>query len=415
MSAGLGLTARQLALREEARRFAEDVLRDVRVDVEHLPTAAERFAATKPAYQQMVSAGFLRACIPQTVGGGSRGLSDVALVTEELFCGDPSVALTLVGTVLGLQPVLVGGTGEQKSRLLAPFLTAGGAPLAGFCSSEPGGSANTSSPPPGEGVRTTGRVDGDDWVINGRKKWVSSATGWDGRGADLLCVVARTDPAVPPIDGVSVLAVEGPVQGLVLERVIESPGFRSHLLPDFSFREVRTPRQNVIGRQGAGLRLVADSFTGAAALVGVMGVALMRAAFDHVLHFAKEERRGGVVPILDHQAVGYELVDAKVRTEACRSLSWRACRAVDAGSSASAELANCAKIFTSETAVSVIAALTRVVGVESYDLSNPLNGLLQDALALPVFGGGNLGVRRRALHGLIQSADYDSLTSSDVT
>lgn len=415
MSLAHAPTARQLKLRKEARRFADDVLRDVKASAEQLPTPAERFAATKPAYQQLVSAGFLRACIRETAGGDSSCLTDVALLTEELFCGNPGVALTLVGTVLGLQPVVVGGTREQQSRLLAPFLTGHGAPLAGFCSSEPGGSANAASPPPGDGVRTSARVDGDDWIINGRKKWVSSATGWDGRGADLLCVVARTDAAAAAPEGVSVLAVEGPVEGLVLEGVIDSPGFRAHFLPDFSFRDVRTHRRNLIGRQGTGLRLVSESFSDASALVGVMGVALMRAAFDHVLQFAKSERRGGAVPIIDHQAVGYELVNAKVRMEACRSLTGRACRAIDAGSVAAAELANCAKIFGSETAVGVITDLTRVVGVESYDLANPLNGLLQDALALPVFGGGNLGVRRRALHTVIQSADYDPLTSSDVS
>ncbi|NYJ08920.1 butyryl-CoA dehydrogenase [Geodermatophilus daqingensis] len=402
-------------MRTKARRFAEDVLRDVTASAEQLSTPAERFAATKPAYERLVSDGFLRACIRETAGGDRSCLTDVALLAEELFCGSPGVALTLVGTVLGLQPVVVGGTREQQSRLLAPFLTGHGAPLAGFCSSEPGGSANAGSPPPGEGVRTAARVDGDDWIIDGRKRWVSSATGWDGGGADLLCVVARTGPAVAPGEGVSVLAVEGPVDGLVLEGVIDSPGFRAHFLPDFSLRAVRTSRRNLIGREGAGLRLVAESFADASALVGVMGVALMRAAFDHALQFAKSERRGGAVPIIDHQAVGYELVHAKVRMEACRSLTWRACRGIDEGSGAAAELANCAKIFVSETAVSVITDLTRVVGVESYDLSNPLNGLLQDALALPVFGGGNLGVRRRALHALIQSAEYDPLTSSDVS
>ena len=408
-------TARQGELRTKARRFAEDVLCDVKASAEQMSTPAERFAATKPAYERLVSGGFLRACIRETAGGDRSCLTDVALLTEELFCGSPGVALTLVGTVLGLQPVVVGGTREQQSRLLAPFLTGHGAPLAGFCSSEPGGSANAGSPPPGEGVRTVARADGDDWIINGRKRWVSSATGWDGSGADLLCVVARTDPAVAPVEGVSVLAVEGPVDGLVLEGVIDSPGFRAHFLPDFSFRAVRTSRRNLIGREGAGLRLVSESFADASALVGVMGVALMRAAFDHALQFAKSERRGGAVPIIDHQAVGYELVNAKVRMEACRSLTWRACRGIDEGSVAAAELANCAKIFASETAVSVITDLTRVVGVESYDVSNPLNGLLQDALALPVFGGGNLGVRRRALHASIQSAEYDPLTSSDVS
>src|SRR5260370_16213972 len=175
--------------------------------------------------------------------------------------------------MLGLQPLLVGGAADQQKQMLAPFLETGGAPLAGFCSSEPGGSANAAAPPPGEGVRTRAvRRDGT-WVINGRKKWVSSATGWNRDGADLLCVVCRTDPDAAPDKGISILAVEKPYEGVVFERAITSPGYRAHLLPEFSFRDVTVPAENVLGEEGGGLPLSAASFVGAAALVGILGVA----------------------------------------------------------------------------------------------------------------------------------------------
>jgi butyryl-CoA dehydrogenase len=330
-----------------------------------------------------------------------------------LYCENPSVALTLLATVLGLQPVVVGGTPEQRKRMLAPFLETTGAPVAAFCSTEPGGSANPASPPPGEGVRTRAvRADGQ-WVINGRKKWVSSATGWQRDVADLLCVVCRTDPDAPAERGISIIAVEKPVSGVVLDRVIESPGYRSHLLPEFSFHDLAAPEENLLGEEGGGLRLAGASFTGAAALIGMLGVALMRAAFDHTLRFARTEHRGGVVPIIAHQAVGYALADAKMSIEAVRSLTLRACWAVDTGHPAAGELANYSKIFGSETAVRVITDLMRVVGVDSYDDLDPLNGLLQDALVLPIFSGGNMGVRRRALHALFQSPDYDPSAAGD--
>jgi nitroalkane oxidase len=335
-------------------------------------------------------------------------------VVEELFTGNTGVALTLLGTVLGVQPVLAGGTEEQQKRLLAPFLSASGAPLAAFCSSEPGGSANAAAPPPGEGVRTRAvRVDGR-WVINGRKKWVSSATGWQRDGADLLCVLCRTRPEAPPEQAISIIAVERPTAGVVLDRVIDSPGYRAHLLPEFTLRDVGAPEENLLGEEGAGLRLSGASFAGASALVGLLGVALMRSAFGHALDFARTEHRGGTVPVLTHQAVGYALADAKTAIEAVRSLSLRACWAVDARHPGAAELAHHAKVFGSETAVRVITDLMRVVGVDSYDDLDPLGGLLQDALALPVFAGGNLGVRRRALHALLQSPDYDPLSTCEL-
>jgi nitroalkane oxidase len=307
----------------------------------------------------------------------------------------------MLGTVLGLLLILVGGTPEQAARLLKPFLKKSGAPLAAFCSTEPGGSANAASPLPGEGVRTVAKLEGGNWIINGRKKWVSSATGWDRKGADILCVVCRTDANAPPEKGISVIVVERPAAGFVFERAIDSIGHRAHLTPVFSFENVSTPRTNLLGEKGNGLALTAASFTGTAALVGILGVALMRAAFDFALHFARTERRGGIHPIIEHQAVGYALADAKIAIEAARYLSWRACHAVDTRSPAADELAIQAKIYGSETAVRVITDLMRVVGIDSYDHEAPLGRLLQDALALPIFGGGNT-VRRRQLHNLLK-------------
>lgn len=336
----------------------------------------------------------------------------MAIMAEELYSVNASVTLTMLGTLLGLLPILLGGTPEQVARMLKPFLTKIGAPLAGFCSTEPGGSANAAAPSPGEGVRTVAELQGDNWIINGRKKWVSSATGWDRKGANVLCVVCRTDSNAQPEKAISVIVVEGPAPGVAFERAIDSVGHRAHLTPLFGLVNVSTPRNNLLGEEGNGLALTAASFTGTAALVGILGVALMRAAFDFALHFARTERRGGIHPVIEHQAVGYALADAKIAMETVRYLSWRACHAVDTQSPAADELAIQAKIYGSETAVRVIVDLMRVVGIDSYDHEAPLGRLLQDALALPIFDGGNMGVRRRQLHALLKRPDYDALIAS---
>jgi butyryl-CoA dehydrogenase len=137
----------------------------------------------------------------------------------------------------------------------------------------------------------------------------------------------------------------------------------------------------------------------------------MRAAFASALAFARSERRGGIHPVIEHQAVGYALADAKMAIEVTRSLCWRACRAVDLQSPGAEELAIQAKVFCSETAVTVLTDLMRVVGIESYDHALPLGRLLQDALALPLFGGGNIGVRRRRLHAILKALEYDPLAA----
>jgi nitroalkane oxidase len=143
-------------------------------------------------------------------------------------------------------------------------------------------------------------------------------------------VVCRTDASAPPEDAISVIAVPKPARGIVVERLSDSMGHRAHLTPRFRIDGMRVPKDNILGRAGGGLGLVEASFAGTAALVGVFGVALMRAAFDFAWNFARTEHRGGIVPIIEHQAVGYALADAKTAIEAARSLSWRAFQAIDA-------------------------------------------------------------------------------------
>ena len=267
MAIDFRLTASQRELQLRSRKFAKEVLSPA-IEAESLPTPEERFAATKPAYEAMIAAGFLRKCIPLSAGGESTGLTDTAIMVEELYAVNASVTLTLIGTVLGLFPLLIGGREEQRSRLLPPFLKQAGAPLAAFCATELGGSANAASPPPGEGVRTTARFSGDRWIIQGRKSWISSATGWDRKGADLLSVLCRTDPDAPAERGISIILVECPTSGLVFERAIDSVGHRAHLLPQFALEGVSVPGGNVLGNLGGGLALTATCFMGAAALVG---------------------------------------------------------------------------------------------------------------------------------------------------
>jgi nitroalkane oxidase len=387
------LTPPQSDLRKQARDFANEALAGVDVLTDSLPTAAERFAATRPIYQEMIRRGFLRRCIPTQFGGDGSGLLDMAVIAEEFYAANGSVALTLFGTVLGLLPIFVAATDAQRRRLLAPFL-------------------ETSGAPPAEGVRTLARKQGGEWIISGSKHWISSATGWNGHGADLQCVVCRTDPDKAPVNGVTVIAVPGPQAGIILERAYEAMGHRAHLVPLYHFRDVRVLAENTIGSEGDGLSVVAASFQGATALVGVMAVGLMRRAFAFALQFARTQRRGGLQPIIEHQAVGYALADAKMSIEAVRHLAWRACQAIDARSPAAIELALHSKIFGSETAVRVVGDLMKIVGIDSYNQALPLAGLMQDAMALPLFGGSNMGVRRRQLHALYMQPDYDPLAIS---
>ena len=410
MALDFTLTPCQRELQRKARDFAHAELSKVPALTAGLPDSEARFLATRPVYETVVREGFLKRLIPQPLGGEGTGLIDIAVLTEEFYAVESNVTVTLLANLLGLMPLQLAGNAEQIARFMPPFLSGSGAPLAALCNSEPGGSANYGAPAPAIGTRTTAHLDGDEWVINGAKRWVSSATGWDRKGADLLCVVCRTDDHAPPERALSIIAVPRPQSGLVVEHFIDSVGHRAHLLPQFRLDGTRSAQDNVLGPVGGGLPTVDASFTGTAALVGVMATGVLRAAFSFALEFARRERRGGSHPILEHQAVGYALADAKSALEACRALSYRSCEAMDRQAPDAVEMALHSKIFCSETAVRVITDLTRVVGIESYDHANPLGSLLQDALVMPIFDGGNLGVRRRQLHDLFKKPDYDANT-----
>jgi butyryl-CoA dehydrogenase len=405
------LTPEQRELRLAARDFARKVLSEVGPATRHLASAEQRWQVTKPIYEQVVAQGWLKRILPVPVGGECAGMLDLGLVAEEFTAVDSSVSLTLFGVTLGLAPLLGAGSPEQLDEHLPRFLEPQGAPVAAFAFSEPAGSANWDAPAPADGVLTTAVPDGDDWVINGSKKWVSNSAGWDGHGPDLLAVVCRTDPQASPDAALSVILVPGPSEGLRLEESLDLVGHRAHQTPTITLRDVRVPKRNVLVRPGAGRAIVTESFLPTAALVGVLALAKMRAAFEYTLAFAKRERRGGAGPIIEHQAVGYALADAKASMEAVRYVAWKALHALDTGAPGAAESALHSKVFGSETAIRVITDLMRVVGVESYSHDVPLGELLQDALAYPLFDGGNLGVRRRALHSILADPAYDPATT----
>ncbi|MEU6375438.1 acyl-CoA dehydrogenase family protein [Streptomyces sp. NPDC046909] len=413
MAIDFTLSPEQRELQLHARKIAGEVLGGVREAVAGLATPEERFAATRPRYRDLVRAGLLRKQVPPPFGGTMTSLLDLALVAEELWAVDPDVPLSLFSTGLGLMPLLMFGTPEQQERLLPPFVGDEGEPLAALAFSEPGGSANFQSACPGTGIGTVARRDGDEWVISGEKQFLPHASGWDGEGADLYAVAARTDPDGPPQESLAVFLVPRPKQGLTVLGSMETVGHRAALVSRVRFDEVRVPAGNILGAPGDGIRILETAFSATAGLVGAFSVGVMRAAFQTVLDFARTERRGGAVPVIEHQNVGTLLADMKARLEACRYLTWKACDHFDKTGGRGTELSLATKVFASETAVQVVYDGMRAVGAEAYTTARPLAGLLLDALAYPLFDGGNVGVRRPQLQRLFAEPGYDQLAAAE--
>ncbi|KAH6650481.1 acyl-CoA dehydrogenase/oxidase [Chaetomium tenue] len=411
----------EAATRAAAAGFAQNVLKPARAEYLKYTEHSERFQATQPAYAAAVQGGLLKGQISPAHGGNGGSLVEAAIMVEECYSVEPSAALTIFATGLGLTPLNIAGKPEH-AEFLAPFLSGEGAPLASLVFSEPGGVANALEKG-APGFQTTARREGDEWVINGEKMWATNCAGWDFKGCDLACVVCRdvTDPqptdASDPRDRVMIILVtradlerSGPAAFQVL-RHISTPGHTSVSGPHVRYTNVRVPAKNVLCPPGQGAQVAFGSFDASAVLVGAMGVGLMRAAFDAGLGFAKRDARGGAVPLLERQAVADLLSGVKMQAEAGRALTWKAAHAMEKGPGgyeARRELALAAKVWCSEAAVKACVDVINAVGVTAYDVDQPFAELLNNAMVLPIFDGGNVGIRRRHLQQLMLSPTYDA-------
>jgi alkylation response protein AidB-like acyl-CoA dehydrogenase len=413
MAIDFSLSEAQSKLQAEARAFAKQVLSVVKAAIANVARPEARFYAIRPFYEKMIEAGFGKALIPEEHGGTGMPAVDFALATEELAAVDVNVPSVLLATGLGLEAIIRYGTARQKRGFLAPYLAASGAPLAALAFTEVTGGANFDTPDPRVGVRTFARRDGDHWVISGKKHYTTNGTGWDGKGADLFTVVCRTDPEKPPQESLAIIVVPGNTPGIEIAGILDTIGHRAVISPRIHFNEVRVPAGNMIGRPGDGVAMTARVFGWTAALIGAACAGVMRAAFDCAFEFAKTDSRSGPVPVIEYQNAGYMLADLKMRIEASRYLAWKACHYLDATGGEGLEMAVIAKVYCSELAVQVVYDAMRLVGVDSYTDMTPLAGLIQDALCLPLYDGGNMGVRRRQLRNLFRMAGYDPMAAAE--
>jgi alkylation response protein AidB-like acyl-CoA dehydrogenase len=408
------LSPEERELQQNARAFAEGVLADSAAAVDEADDPMEAFRRGRAAYTEFAKAGFTKSFIPPEQGGGGFSAIQFAIAAEELCRVDVNVPTTLLGSALGLQPIIQFGSPEQKDRFLRPFVEdPDGSLLGSFAFTDVGGGANYDSEDPAAGVQTIARPDGDSLVVSGQKHYTTNGTGWDGNGAALYTVVCRTDPSKGASESLAVVVVAGDSPGVEVVEVYDKLGQRGIVTPRVHFNDVRVPAENLIGRPGDGKRIASGAFSWTAALIGAACVGTMRAAFDTALSFAQREHRLGSGPVIEHQNVGYMLADIKMRIEAARYLTWKACHYLDATDGRGEELAIMTKVYCSELAVQVVYDAMRLVGVESYTLRTPLERLMRNALVFPLYDGGNMGVRRRQLHEIFRQPGYHSMLAAE--
>ncbi|MWV64476.1 acyl-CoA dehydrogenase [Halorubrum sp. JWXQ-INN 858] len=362
------LSDEQRQLREEVRRFADEEIR---------PVASEYDVAEAYPHEVMEAAaemGLLAPHVPVEYGGVGYSALENAILTEELFAADPGIGLCVSSAGFGAEAIMEFGTDEQKEAIL-PAVTDGDAVM-GSAISEPQAGSDVTS------VATRAEKDGDEWVINGSKMWITNGT-----VADYFVVVCETDPEIEDrYSGYSQVLVEADRDGLTREKITGKLGIRASDTAELVFDDVRVPEENLIGQRGMGFLQLMQFFDETRTAVAAQGVGIARGAAERALDYAEEREQFGR-PISDFQAIKHKLAEMYTDTEAARWLTYRSAWAVDNESSELTALASMAKEFASRVAVDVADEAVQVHGGAGFVNDHDVERFYRDAKITQIYEG----------------------------
>jgi nitroalkane oxidase len=413
MAIDFTLTTQQRDIQKMAREFARDVLAPVVRQADSEPDPLAGFNLTKPAYTQAVKRGIAFSMLPAEYGGGGLSNVDFVIAAEEICAVDAGFATTILVNGLGLMPVWYYGTEEQKKRFIgAATADDSGEFIVGYAASEPAGSPGGTAPfaaPSGgsPAMPPTAVLDGDDYVINGRKYWPCNVGGWDNQGANLNLVVVRTDPDAGGTSALSAFIVERGTPGITYNS-ISSSGQRLASNCEIVFDNARVPAANLIeGTRGNGDLLINRNFAWSGPVAGIAAVGVARAAYEAALDWARTYTAGGPQPIINYQYPGYVLGDVAAKIEAARYFCWKAAHYLDQHDFHGELVGAMNKIFCTELMMDCVYKCMQVVGVNSVDRQHMFERYLREASILPLYDAGNFGMQRRRVHGVMADPSFN--------
>jgi nitroalkane oxidase len=413
MAIDFTLTPEQKQIQLAARDFAQTVLAPLAQSVDEEPDPLRAFQMMKPAYVQASKRGMAWAMLPTQYGGGGLSNVDYLLAAEEVQSVDPGFGTTLLVNGLGLMPVWYYGSEEQKKRFIgAATADQSGEFIVGYAASEPpgspGGTANFDAPAGGgAGIAVTATLDGDHYVLNGRKYWPCNVAGWDGRGAHLNLVVVRTDSRAGGREGLSAIVVERGTPG-VSYNMINTSGQRSAPNAEIIFENARVPAANMIkGAKGNGDFLINRNFAWSGPVAGIGAVGIARATYEAALKFAKTYTAGGPSPIINYQYPGYVLGDVAAKIEAARVFCFKTAHYMDVHDYHGEIIGAMCKVHCTEMLLDCVYKCMQVVGVNSLDMKYPFHRYLREASVFPLYDAGNFGMQRRRVHGVMADPGYN--------
>jgi butyryl-CoA dehydrogenase len=362
------LTEEQEMLRRMVRDFAE---------AEVAPTAAERDEEERfdrSLFEKMAELGLTGIPWPEEYGGAGADYLSYVLAVEELSRVDASIGVTLSAHVsLASWPLYKFGTEEQKQKFLRPL--AEGKKMGAYCLTEPGSGSDSA------GMRTTAVKDGDHYILNGSKIFITNAG-----EAEIYIVFAVTDPALKH-KGISAFIVEKGMDGFTMGKKEKKLGIRSSPTMSVNFEDVRVPKENLLGAEGEGFKIAMMTLDGGRNGIAAQALGIAQGAFDHALAYAKERVQFGK-PIASLQAIQFKLADMATKIEAARLLTYQAAWLEDQGlpyGKASAM----SKVFAGDIAMEVTTEAVQIFGGYGYTREYPVERFMRDAKITQIYEGTN--------------------------
>jgi len=360
------LSEEQEMLRELAHEFAAE---NVRPNAEHWDENSE---FPMEAIEVAHDLGLMNLHVPEAYGGMGMGCLDEVIVQEEFAWGDPGFATAAYSNGLTAAPIITGGTEEQKTKYLGRLTEA--PRIAAYAVTEPGAGSDVAS------ISTTAVKDGDDYVINGSKMWITGA----GK-ADWFFVLAYTNKDAG-YKGMSSFIVEAGTDGLTLGKKETNMGQRASDTRSINFENVRVPAANLVGGvEGNGWFNAMKAFDLSRPNIAAHATGISRAAFEHALQYADERETFGK-KLHQHQAIQFMLADMKTKIEASRALTWKTAWESDQGIR-NTESAAHAKRFAADTAMEVTTDAVQVFGGYGYSEEYPVARLMRAAKVMQIYEG----------------------------
>ncbi|MDD5249211.1 MAG: acyl-CoA dehydrogenase family protein [Rhodocyclaceae bacterium] len=358
----------------ESQQMIRDTLRDfAREQLAPKAAAWDRDAVfPAQALQELAALGVWGMAVPEELGGAGLDYLTLAVALEEIAAGDGATS-----TILSVQNSLICGilmkygTAAQKARWLRGAAT--GELLGCFCLTEPHVGSDASA------IRTKATKDGDQWVLDGVKQFITS-----GKNGQIAIVFAVTDAAAGK-KGISCFLVPTNTPGYVVARIEEKLGQHASDTAQIVFENCRIPADHLIGAEGEGYRIALSNLEAGRIGIASQAVGMARAALEAAVKYAQEREAFGV-PIIQHQAVSFRLADMATKIEAARQLVWHAATLRDAGLPCLKE-ASMAKLFASEMAEKVCSDAIQIHGGYGYVSDFPVERIYRDVRVCQIYEG----------------------------